>query len=266
MLVELMMGRTVEKIDRIRSEADGPVVLEVQDLESGPLRGIDISIRSGEMVGIAGLLGSGRSTLLKALFGLIPLDAGTIELDGKPLQDHTPNEAMAAGIAYVPEDRAKDAAFSELEVKENLSVTVVPSYWRGGVLNQRREARDSRGLFKLFMITAESERSPLRSLSGGNQQKVILARWLRRQPRILLLDEPTQGVDVAARAEIYELVHRAVAGGAAALLASSDLEELAAVCDRVVVLRKGTLVGEVAGSELDADRLTQLANAEVAVA
>ena len=265
-LVELMMGRTVEKIERIRTESEGPVVLEAKKLDTGPLHGVDISVRRGEIVGIAGLLGSGRSTLLKVLFGLVALDAGTIELDGKPLQGHTPNDAMAAGIAYVPEDRAKDAAFPELTVKENLSVTVIPSYWHGGVLNQRREARDSRGLFKLFMITAESERSPLRSLSGGNQQKVILARWLRRQPRILLLDEPTQGVDVAARAEIYELVHRAVADGAAALVASSDLEELAAVCDRVVVLRKGALVGEVAGSELDADRLTHLANAEVTVA
>jgi ribose transport system ATP-binding protein len=171
---------------------------------------------------------------------------------------------MAAGIAYVPEDRAKDASFPDLSVKENLSVAVVPEYWRTGLLQHRRETADSRGLLATFQITAESELAPLRSLSGGNQQKVILARWLRRDPRMLLLDEPTQGVDVAARAEIYELVHRAVASGAAALIASSDLDELVTVCDRVVVLRRGRVVGSVDQPDLDPDLLARMANLEAA--
>src|SRR6185503_20800571 len=132
-------------------------------------------------------------------------------------RSRTPSEAMAAGIAYVPEDRQREAAFPELSVGENLAVTVIPDYWHRGFLSRRRERRDASQLFDSFMIVAESDEAPLSSLSGGNQQKVVVARWLRRNPRLLLLDEPTQGVDVGARAEIYELINRAVSSGAAAL-------------------------------------------------
>jgi ribose transport system ATP-binding protein len=259
-LVELMMGRTVEQIERLRGRPEGPTILSARAVSAGPLEAFDLELREGEIVGIGGLTGSGRSTLLKALFGVRRLESGEVWIDGERRRISCPPEAMAAGLAYVPEDRQKDAAFPELSVAENLSLTVIPDYWHRGVINRRREQRDALGLFNSFLITAESDGAPLRSLSGGNQQKVILARWLRRDPRILLLDEPTQGVDVGARAEIYELVHRAVAGGAAALVVSSDFEELALLCDRVVVLGKGRAVAEVSGEELDADRIARLAN------
>jgi ribose transport system ATP-binding protein len=261
-LVELMMGRTVEQIEHLRGRPEGQTILAVRGVSAGPLSALDLELRAGEIVGLGGLIGSGRSTLLKALFGVRPLESGEVWIDGELRQIGSPPDAMAAGCAYVPEDRQKDAAFPELSVGENLSLTVIPDYWHRGMLNRRREQRDTLGLFDSFLITAESDGAPLRSLSGGNQQKVVLARWLRREPRILLLDEPTQGVDVRARAEIYELVHRAVAGGAAALVASSDFEELARVCDRVIVLRKGEAVAELGGEELDADRIARLANAE----
>jgi ribose transport system ATP-binding protein len=264
-LVELIMGRTVEQIERLRGRPEGRTILEARRISAGPLSPLDIDLRAGEIVGLAGLIGSGRSTLLRALFGVRPLESGEIRIDGEPRRIDSPPEAMAAGLAYVPEDRQADAAFPELSVGENLSLTVIPDYWHRGMLNRRREHRDALGLFDSFLITAESDGAPLRSLSGGNQQKVVLARWLRRQPRILLLDEPTQGVDVGARAEIYELVHRAVADGAAALVASSDFEELARVCDRVIVLRKGRAVAELRdGDDLSADRIARCANAEVA--
>jgi ABC-type sugar transport system ATPase subunit len=262
-LVELMMGRTVEQIERLRGKAEGPLVFSAKGLRAGPLGGIDISARGGEIVGIGGLIGSGRSTLLKAVFGAIPLEAGELEIDGRAVEISTPGQAMAAGIAYVPEDRQRDAVFKELSVGENLSLTVIPDYWHRGLLNRRREHRDALALFDSYLIKAESDEAPLSSLSGGNQQKVIVARWLRRNPRLLLLDEPTQGVDVGARAEIYELINRAVSGGAAALIASSDFEELARICDRVVVLRKGAVIGELREEELDAKPIAQLANAEV---
>lgn len=264
-LVELMMGRTVEQIERLRGKREGRTILAAKGVAAGPLAPLDLDVREGEIVGIGGLIGSGRSTLLKALFGVRPLESGEIWIDGEERRIGTPPEAMAAGLAYVPEDRQADAAFPDLSVGENLSLTVIPDYWHRGMLNRRRERRDALGLFDSFLITAESERAPLRSLSGGNQQKVILARWLRRQPRILLLDEPTQGVDVGARAEIYELVHAAVAAGSAALIASSDFEELARVCDRVVVLCKGVAVAELEGEGLDADRIARVANAEETV-
>lgn len=262
-LVELMMGRTVEQIERLRGQAEGPVVLTAKGLEAGSLVGIDIVAQAGEIVGIGGLIGSGRSTLLGALFGAEPLLGGEIWIDGELRQIGSPREAMAAGLAYVPEDRPKEAAFPELSVGDNLSISVTPEYWQRGFMNNRRECRDCLGLFDSFMITAESDQAPLSSLSGGNQQKVIVARWLRRDPRVLLLDEPTQGVDVGARAEIYELIHRAVSNGAVALIASSDFEELAAICDRVLVLRKGEVICEIAGENLAAETIATEANAPV---
>jgi ribose transport system ATP-binding protein len=263
-LVELMMGRSVEQIERLRGRPEGRTILSVRGLAGGLLAPLDFDLREGEIVGLAGLIGSGRSTLLRAMFGISPPDSGEIQIDGEPRQIGSPPEAMAAGFAYVPEDRQRDAAFPALSVGENLSLTVMPDYWHRGVVNRRREHRDTLGLLDSFLITAASDTAPLRSLSGGNQQKVVLARWLRREPRILLLDEPTQGVDVGARAEIYEMVHRAVAAGAAALVASSDFEELARICDRVIVLRKGRVVAELHDGDLDADQIARTANAQVA--
>jgi ribose transport system ATP-binding protein len=263
-LVELMMGRTVEQVERLRGRPGGRTILSARGLAAGRLSPLDLEVRAGEIVGLGGLIGSGRSTLLKALFGAVPLDGGEIWIDGEPRRIASPPEAMAAGFAYVAEDRQADAAFPGLSVGENLSVTAIPDYWHRGLLDRRGERRDAVALLDSFLITAESDRAPLRSLSGGNQQKVVLARWLRRRPRLLLLDEPTQGVDVAARAEIYELVHRAVAGGAAALIASSELEELARICDRVIVLRDGAAVAELRGAALQADGIAHFANARAA--
>jgi len=258
------MGRSVEQVERLRGRPAGRTILAVRGLAAGPLAPLDLDLCEGEIVGLGGLIGSGRSSVLEALFGVAPLRRGEIAVDGEPRRIGSPREAMAAGLAYVPEDRQADAAFPDLSVVENLSLAAIPGYWHRGVLDRRRERRDALGLLGSFRIAAESGAAPLRSLSGGNQQKVVLARWLRREPRILLLDEPTQGVDVEARAEIYELIHRAVAGGAAALVASSDFEELARTCDRVIVLRRGQAVAELRGEDLEADRIAGLANARAA--
>lgn len=264
-LVEMMMGRSVAEIERLRGKSDGAVILNIKNLRAGPLKGVDLELCAGEIVGVGGLIGSGRSTLLRSLFGVRQAASGTVLIDGSERRIRRPLDAMEAGFAYVPEDRHKDAAFAELTVGENISMSVVPNYYRRGLLRPRRERRDTYDLFDRFLITAESDQAPLSSLSGGNQQKVVLARWLRRDPRVILLDEPTQGVDVSARAEIYELVHDAVAGGAAALIASSDFEELARVCDRVLILRKGEVIAELQEDELEPDSLARLANSEVAV-
>ena len=265
-LVELMMGRTVKQIERLRGTVEGGEILKVRDLSTGPLRGVNFTLCDGEVVGVAGLIGSGRSTLLRALFGVVPIQEGEVVLGGAPLSLSSPCDAMDAGFAYVPEDRRKDAAFAQLSVGENLSITVASEYWTRGWTNSRRQRRDATALLAAFMIQAESEEAPLGSLSGGNQQKVILARWLRRNPLVLLLDEPTQGVDVGARAEIYEFIHNAVSNNATALVASSDFEELARICDRVLVLRKGELIAELSGDQLDADTIGIAANAEMALA
>ncbi|MGH2937305.1 MAG: sugar ABC transporter ATP-binding protein [Solirubrobacterales bacterium] len=262
-LVEVMLGRRVEAITRRRAEAgavDGAVMLKAKNIAVGPLKDLSFEVRGGEILGVAGLIGSGRSTLLKALFGVRSIEAGELRLDGHELLLANAAAAMAAGLGYIPEDRPSEAAFPELSVAENLSVAVVPDYWRSGLLRLRREAADARDLKDSFLIKTASIDAPLSSLSGGNQQKVILARWIRREPRLLLLDEPTQGVDVGARAEIYELIQQAVAGGSSAMVASSDFEELAALCDRILVLGGGGLRAELQRSEISADLIAHTAN------
>jgi len=259
-LVELIMGRSVEQVEPLRGVSDGKVVLEVTQLTGGPLRDVSFEAHAGEIVGVAGLIGSGRSSLLKGLFGAVPMD-GTVAVEGARVRVSQPRDAVSAGLVYVPEDRAKDAAFRQLAVRENMTVSALSDYWTRGWLRQRREARDARGLLTKYHIKAISTEAPLATLSGGNQQKVVLARWLRTNPRVLLLDEPTQGVDVGARAEIYKMIRDAVTSGATALLASSDFEELAAICSRVLVLHRGRITDELRGEDVTSERVQRAVHA-----
>jgi ribose transport system ATP-binding protein len=187
--------------------------------------------------------------------------AGELRLEQRPVRFRSPAQAKRAGVAYVPEDRAARAAFLDLSVRENLSAADTGRYWRRLRFRRRDERADARRSMAEYGIKAASEAAPLTSLSGGNQQKVMLARWLRLDPRLLLLDEPTQGVDAAARIEIHALVRGAAQRGSAVLMVSSDFEELVYACDRVVVLAKGRTVAEVAGPDLVEERLTELAYA-----
>ena len=193
----------------------------------GAVRGVSFSLRHGEVLGIAGPLGSGRSHLLKMLFGAAPVRSGTIAVDGIPVRFAHIGDAMRAGIGYVPEDR-DEAAFLELSLGENLSAAVVGSYWRHLRLHRGREHRDARASMEEFSIDAASERQQMATLSGGNQQKVVVARWLRRNPKVLLLDEPTHGVDVRARHDLYEFIAETAATGCAAVIVSDEFEELRA--------------------------------------
>lgn len=260
-LVETILGakaaRVLEQLETKPSRV-GQVIVRATSLSGGPVREASFDVREGEVVGIAGLLGSGRSSLLRMLAGAAPIRAGQLELDGRPVRFETPRQAIAAGVAYVPEDRLAESAFVDLTVMENLGIANAGHYFRGGSLRTRAERRDSEALMKDYLVKAPSMDSPLTSLSGGNQQKVVLARWMRRRPRLLLLDEPTQGVDVGARAEIWQLVRRAVDAGAVAFVVASDMEELCRVCDRALVLSRGRIVAELAGPDLDEDRLDRI--------
>ena len=258
-LVELIVGRAIEEIAPNDDAERGPVILEAQGLSAGPIGPVDLKLHAGEVVGVAGLVGSGRSSLLKSLFGVLPIESGTVRLDGRELALRSPRAGMRAGIAFVPENRAEDASFAELSLTDNVSIAVLPDYWKGGRLRAGRQRRDARGLLSRFMIKAESVDDPLSALSGGNQQKVIVARWLRRSPRVVLLDEPTQGVDVGARAEIYASVREAVKDGASALVVASDFEELAHVSDRVLMFANGRMVGEIKPPDLSVDVLMRAA-------
>jgi ribose transport system ATP-binding protein len=257
-LVELIVGRALDRDAATGSVHEGEdLALEVSDLAGGPLHGVSFGLRRGEVLGIAGLVGAGRTSVLMNLFGVRRPEHGTIKVDGKAISFASVDEAMDAGIGFVPEDRS-ESAFLNLSLRENLSAAQVSKYWRGFLLRQRAEADDAKKSIVDFSIRAISDRQPFATLSGGNQQKAIVARWLRRKPKILLLDEPTQGVDVEARAEIYRLVREAVASGTSVIVVTADLEELARVSDRVLVLAHGRITHELEGPDIDPARVTEL--------
>ncbi|MCC3270828.1 sugar ABC transporter ATP-binding protein [Arthrobacter gengyunqii] len=219
-------------------------VLEGRNLSRPPLAEVSLSVAPGEIVGLAGLAGSGRSTVLRAIFGDTPLAAGEMLLNGTPHTPSSPADAVRSGIAFVPEDRHRDAAFLDLAVRENTSAAVIGRYWRKLVMNLRLERAETHQLVEEHSVRTDGIEIPIGRLSGGNQQKVILARWLRRKPRLLLLDEPTQGVDVMSRRDIYQSLRSSAAEGCGVLVASSDLDELAELCDRILVLVDGRIVAE----------------------
>ncbi|MEV4422040.1 sugar ABC transporter ATP-binding protein [Patulibacter sp. NPDC049589] len=262
-LIRAIVGRELEAADRPAPPPRAATsVLSVDRLHAGPLRDVSIRVDPGEILGVAGLLGSGRSELLRAIFGDLPVESGTIELDGDRRRWRHPADAIAAGVALVPENRAEEAAFLDQSVYANIGIGSLGRYWRGLRLRDRRMRADGAGLMAEFGVKGASERALISTLSGGNQQKVILARWMRREPRLLLLDEPTQGVDIGARAEIYALVRQAVSRGMAVIVVASDFDELALVSDRAVVLREGRVIADVPRDELTAEVLTQLTHSE----
>jgi ribose transport system ATP-binding protein len=258
-LIDLIVGRAMTGERRQPSPSTHEhTVLEGRNLVGGPVHGVTFALRRGEVLGVAGPVGAGRSELLQMLFGARSISGGELLLDGQPVRFADIGDAMRAGLAYVPQDRA-DAAFYELSLTENLTAATVGAYWERLRLRRRRETRDARQSIADFSIRASSPEQEMATLSGGNQQKVILARWLRRAPRVLLLDEPTRGVDVGARAELHDLVGDAVRAGSAAVVASDDFDELSTIADRVLVLVRGRVVAELRRPDIAPARIAELA-------
>jgi ribose transport system ATP-binding protein len=258
-LIRSILGRSAsaERDRQPQPQSDRPM-FATKGLCAGPLQDIDLEVRPGEVVGVAGLLGSGRSELLRSIYGYLARSQGSVWLNGQPADFKHPADAIGAGIVYIPEDRPNEGAFADMTVDENMTVSVVAKYWRGLGFRNRAIEADSTDLRGEFAVKASSGSVAMRTLSGGNQQKAILARWFRQRPVLLLLDEPTQGVDVGARADIYAAVRRVTDAGGAALVVVSDLEELAQVVDRAVVLREGRVCAHVPFEELSAQRLNEL--------
>ena len=259
-LIEYIVGRPLGAVfPEMPEPSGGQAALTVENLTAGPLRDISLTVRRGEVVGIAGLLGTGRTTLLRAIYGDLTPSSGRVLAGDRELSGHGPPEAIAAGIGYVPEDRKREAIFGDLSVQANLLLASTPEFWRRYGMAARQEKSEAQALVTRFGIKAPGTANPISALSGGNQQKAVLARWLRRHPALLLLDEPTQGVDIGARADIYRIIRAAVEQGTAVLMVASDFDELARVCDRVLVLRRGRIVTEVQPPDLDHEHLTHLA-------
>jgi ribose transport system ATP-binding protein len=260
-LVSFMLGRPLETLSSdIAASSGSERFLSARRLAGGRVCSVSFDVARGEIVGIAGLLGSGASEVLRMLFGAVPIASGEVMLDGRPFRPETPRKAIAAGVAYVPEDRAADAAFHAMSVRANLSAAGVARYFRGMRMRHAAERLDGAAAIKRFFIRVASDEQPFSTLSGGNQQKVVLARWLRHAPKLLLLDEPTQGVDVHARVEIHDALRGAARGGTSTIVVGSDFQELARLCDRVLVMVQGRIAGELRAPSLDAHRLTELAH------
>jgi ABC-type sugar transport system ATPase subunit len=255
-LVRLIVGTVLEQAAPRDRRDPGDRALSVRGLSGGTVRGLDLDVRAGEVVGVSGILGSGREHLAALLFGALPRAWGDVAVAGIALRPGDPRAAIRAGVAYVPGDRGADGAVMTMRVRENVTLPDLrPLRRRLGWLDVATERREvGTWVERIALRPAEPER-PLELFSGGNQQKVVLAKWLRNEPRVLLCDEPTQGVDVGAKAAIYELVRDAAARGAAVLMASSDTAELASVCDRVLVMRDGAVRAEVNGRDLTEERL-----------
>ena len=264
-LVSLMIGgRKVEQLYPERAKAGGDVMLSVRDVRKLPMvRGASLDVRAGEVVGLGGLIGSGRSELLGLIYGLESPDEGEVFVGGERLAPGSPVKAIKAGLGLAPEDRKSQGLVLDWSLAKNASLADLGAYRRRGLLDIRAEKkRVGEKLQELNTVPADVNRFA-RLLSGGNQQKVVLARWLLRECRVLLLDEPTRGVDVPTKAEIYRLITDLAKAGLAVLVVSSELEELVGICTRILVMRQGEIVAEVAGDTATEQELLRHAVAPV---
>jgi ribose transport system ATP-binding protein len=263
-MVELMVGRDLKQFFRrshTAQETEHPIRLEVREVcyQGGPQRPISFAVRGGEIAGMAGLVGAGRTELAEALFGLRPLLRGEVRLDGRPVSIRSPRDAIAAGLLLAPEDRRQFGLVLEESVQHNLGLPNLDRNSRLGLVSPRRESEMARRLCERLRVRTPRLSQPAGLLSGGNQQKVVLGKWLARQPRVLILDEPTRGVDVGAKSEIYALMDELAAAGVAIVMISSDLEEVLGMSDRVLVLHEGRLAGELLRASLSEQAIMHLA-------
>jgi ABC-type sugar transport system ATPase subunit len=256
-LVKDMVGRPLEQVyPHLRSARPGPAALEVNGARrAGMFREISFTVHRGEIVGLAGLVGAGRSELGRALYGLYPLDAGTMRLCGQPWKPAGPHQALAAGLVYLPEERKRQGLVLDHSVGHAISIGFTDLLARWGLIPARAESDRVLRAMRVYDVRAARFDQPVGTLSGGNQQKVMLARWLDRDPRVIVLDEPTRGVDVGAKAEIHALIDRLAGQGQAVLLISSDLSEVLGMSDRVLVLHRGTIAAELRGQEMTQEKV-----------
>jgi rhamnose transport system ATP-binding protein len=248
-LIKMMVGREVSQIYPPSESAPGEVVLALKNLScaAGGVKNVSLEIRAGEILGMAGLVGAGRTELARILFGITPADSGEIFLNGAQIKIHSPQDAVAHGIAYVPEDRRRHGVILELPIAQNMTMAIHRRIFPGTWLRFGAEKQLALEFIRDLGIKTSGPDAPGNSLSGGNQQKVSLARWLATKPKILILDEPTQGVDVGAKSEIHKIIRALAKDGLAVLMISSDLPEILGMSDRIAVMRGGTIAAMLPG-------------------
>jgi ABC-type sugar transport system ATPase subunit len=255
-LVRLMAGRRVEQIYPGRRSAPGAELLRTEGLSrDGEFEDISLSIRAGEVVGMFGLVGSGRSELASCLFGAEPRCSGTLFLAGKPVHLRSPQQAISAGIALVTEDRKRTGLVLGLSVRDNASLATMRGFRRRGLIDRQRQDTAVRDMSEKLDVRPRDVRRQVGQLSGGNQQKVVLSKWLLAKPKILILDEPTRGVDVAARVDLYRMIDELTRAGLGVLMISSDLTEVLGMSDRVLVMHEGRIAADLRATDTDEEEV-----------
>jgi rhamnose transport system ATP-binding protein len=260
-LIHLMVGRELQEVFPKTIVPLGDVALEARQLccRDSQVRDVSLGVRAGEILGVAGLVGAGRTELARILFGLTPADGGEIFLNGKPVTVDSPKKAVQLGIAYVPEDRRRHGVILEMSVASNTTLAILSRISRIGLIDRARESEIAESFVARLGTKTASIQSPVGTLSGGNQQKVALSRWLAAEPKVLILDEPTQGVDVGAKAEIHRLMGELAGRGLAIVMISSELPEVLGMSDRVAVMRGGGIAGILDRKDATPKRVLELA-------
>ncbi|MCA9036961.1 MAG: sugar ABC transporter ATP-binding protein [Planctomycetaceae bacterium] len=260
-LVKLMIGRDVSRFYIREPHEPGDVAIEVHDIstEAWPSHRNSFQVRAGEIVGIAGLVGAGRTELLRTLFGVDRPLSGTIKVGGHPVDLQSPQDAIAAGVALVPEDRKQQGVILEMAIRQNIGLASLHDHATAGFLNFTVEQQQSAEMTQRLRVRMPNDEQLVLNLSGGNQQKVVIGKWLAMKPGILLLDEPTRGIDVGAKQEIYHLMDELAGEGMAVLFVSSELEEIIGMSDRSLVMHEGRITGELQRDELTEEKIMKLA-------
>ncbi|MFI8410936.1 sugar ABC transporter ATP-binding protein [Paeniglutamicibacter gangotriensis] len=263
-LVRLMVGRDIdEQFPRVRTDIDEQVLLSVKDLSVGMLSNISLEVRPGEVVALAGLMGAGRTELIRAIAGADAYTSGSVAVAGKPLAGHDVAAATRAGIGHVPEDRKTQGLVLDASVAENIGYATMAATSKAGLVDRKGQRTRAEAVAARLRIRMGSIDQPIRSLSGGNQQKAVFGRWFTAGSKVLLLDEPTRGVDVGAKVEIYELINEITAAGGCVLMASSELPEVLGMSDRVLVMSQGRIAGEMVTTTATQDKIMAMAVSNV---
>jgi ribose transport system ATP-binding protein len=260
-MVKLMVGRDLSQFYQRTHHAPQAPALEVSGLRTPqqPRHELSFAVRAGEIVGVAGLVGAGRTEMLQTLFGVTPALSGTIKVAGRIVTPQSPREAIRAGLALVPEDRKQQGLILEMAVRENMSLPSLRRTQHAGFLNFAAEKQTAAEMIQKLNVKTPGDRQVCQYLSGGNQQKVVIGKWLAMNPKVLLLDEPTRGIDVGAKREIYKLMEQLAQGGVAILFVSSEMEEVLGMSDRTLVMHEGKLTGELQRGELSEEAVMHLA-------
>ena len=259
-VVQMMIGRTIGERFPKRESHIGAEVLRVEGLSSGKLfKDIHFDVKAGEVLGVSGLMGAGRTEIMQALFGNLPVDAGKIYIDGKEITIKNPRQAIAAGIGFITEDRKVEGLLLEKSIAENIHIANLRKVSNGFVLNKEKQMAIVKKGIEEFKVRCFGPEHECGNLSGGNQQKIVLAKWVYTDPKILILDEPTRGVDIGAKKEIYNIINQMAANGVAVIMVSSELPEVLGMSDRIAVVHEGKITGILDAAEADQAKVMTLA-------